>query len=135
MSQDLTTFYSAMLTVASILAGFYGTFLSFRLQREAQFFRNRRQQHTTPSLLVLVMGIVMLGWFGIWQPLSFFAGRVVSQESTIRGVVTALLLGVAYFVLELLHYEILFRWGGKLYNWLVGLALVFISFIIGFGLL
>jgi hypothetical protein len=58
MDQALELFYGAALTAGSILSGFIGTFLNFRIQRDASYFRSqegqaRNQQHFTSSFLLI----------------------------------------------------------------------------------
>lgn len=46
---DTDAFFSASLSAGSILAGFCGTFLSFRIQREATYFRQPSNDSESPE--------------------------------------------------------------------------------------
>src|SRR5690348_13569560 len=121
-------FYSAALTAGSILAGFTGTFLSFRIQREANYFRDGQQQHFTVSFLLLVLGAVCTVIFGVVLPLFAIANpsRAVSHATITAGVAAALIIVAFYFVAELVHYEVLKKLddsGWRQEWWIVPVAL------------
>lgn len=118
MSQyDLMTFFAASLNVGAILAGFCATFLSFRIQREAGYYRSpdgkgkdtfSNLSHFTASLLLLLLATLWSAVCGIVFPLLALAGSVpwISPGLIVGGVIGGLLLLAAYFVTELLHYDV-----------------------------
>ena len=69
MAADPTTFFSAVISAGAILSGFCGTFLAFRIQREAGYHRQPSASqerangsdsfigltHFTSSLLLLIL--------------------------------------------------------------------------------
>jgi drug/metabolite transporter (DMT)-like permease len=118
MSQsDLTNFFTASLTVGAILAGFCGTFLSFRIQREAGYYRSpdckgkdafSNLSHFTASLLLLLLATLCTAVCGIVLPLLALVGSGlrISPGLIVGGVIGGLLLLAAYFVTELCHYDV-----------------------------
>ncbi len=126
MDQDPGRFYQAALTAGSILSGFIGTFLSFRIQRESNYYRQpfmyRETEKTKSesvhvgqsqfpsSLLLVILGAVCAVLFGVFFPLSAVAGwgpLTLRPPTILAGIVASLVLVAAYFLNELTHYEIL----------------------------
>ncbi len=118
MSQsDLTNFFAASLNVGAILAGFCATFLSFRIQREAGYYRSpdgsgkdtfSNLSHFTASLLLLLLATLCTAVCGIVLPLLALVGSGpwISPRLIVGGVIGGLLLLAAYFVTELRHYDV-----------------------------
>jgi len=137
---DLGHFYEAALTACAILSGFSGTFLSFRIQREASYFRQpctfcKDDLHPTQyrdnrpyiqghdvgiglsrfnsSFFLIILGTCCLMAFGVFMPLVALSlrGRWLPSPGLITaGIVGSAVLVAAYFLDELIHYEIL-KWG------------------------
>src|ERR1051326_5757410 len=110
-------FYPAALSAGAILSGFCGTFLTFRIQREANYYRQVAVDftavagvdvlldlsHFSSSFLVLLMASICAGFFGLVLPLLFMGGIwAVSVRGIIGGMLAAILLLSAYFADELI---------------------------------
>jgi hypothetical protein len=146
-SFDPNVFFSAALSAGAILSGFCGTFLAFRIQREAAYYRQAVADyhegkgkdvylgltHFTSAFLLLVLATACAAVFGVVLPLLALGGSasVVGRHGlVIGGIFAALLLLAAYFIDELLHYGII---SGRLAHdaaewkrewWLVGFGIV-----------
>lgn len=113
-----------MLNAGAILSGFCGTFLAFRIQREAAYYRqpavdyhgNKGKDvyigltHFTSAFLLLVLATVCSVIFGFVFPLLALSGSEwISAKPglVVGGMIAAVLLIAAYFLAELIHYEIL----------------------------
>ena len=86
-SEELSHFYEAALTGGAILSGFIGTFLSFRIQREANYYRQPVLNFERTdfkdvflglsrfplSLALILMGALLSVLYGIFLPLSALA--------------------------------------------------------------
>ncbi|WP_299212192.1 hypothetical protein [uncultured Tateyamaria sp.] len=124
MTPDEQTFFSAALSAGAILTGFCGTFLSFRIQREAAYHRQPALDyeegeardiyiglsHFTSSFLVLILASLVTMVFGFIMPLLALAGfgiAVISVSVVTGGLVAALVLISGYFLVEMRHYHIL----------------------------
>jgi hypothetical protein len=118
------SFFGTVLNAGAILAGFCGTFLSFRIQREANYYRQPSLDfelgeakdiyigltHFTSSFLLLGLATVCSMIFGLVIPLLALGGSawaISQQHLVIGGLIGTLILLVAYFVTELIHYQIL----------------------------
>ncbi|MGA2771236.1 MAG: hypothetical protein ABSG26_10520 [Bryobacteraceae bacterium] len=108
MTQSDLTFFAASLNVGAILAGFCATFLSFRIQREAGYYRHGNRSHFTASLLLLLLATLCTAVCGIVLPLLALVGSGpwISPGLIVGGVIGGLLLLAAYFVTELRHYDV-----------------------------
>ena len=116
-------FFSASLAAGAILTGFCGTFLSFRIQREASYYRQPAVDfqtgkgrdihiglsHFTSSFLLLVIATLLAIVFGFALPLLALYGLDVSRQAVVIGTLNSLLFVCAYFVCEMVHYGILNR--------------------------
>jgi len=147
MSPDeLSRFYEAALTAGAIVSGFIGTFLAFRIQREANYDRQPAVNfspsgskarardvdiglaHFTSSfLMILLAGIVSIS-FGVAWPLLALAHwppAMTGPAPIAGGLLGSMILVAAYFLDELVHYRIL---SGRLKNdvaeWKSELAIV-----------
>ena len=112
-------------SAGAILTGFCGTFLSFRLQREANYYRqvavdfehNEARDiyvgltHFTGPLLLLLLSTIVAALFGFVFPLVALAEPasqiMFSVGIVAAGEVAALVLLFGYFVGELVHYQVL----------------------------
>jgi hypothetical protein len=119
----LMQFFDAILSAGAILTGFCGTFLSFRIQREANYYRQPAPnaqggqpgdvcynlQQFSAAFLVLIAATLFCMYFGVAVPLLFFGGWGVLYErkTIVIGLLAGLVLVLAYFVIELVHYEII----------------------------
>jgi hypothetical protein len=119
-------FFQDVINVGAILAGFCGTFLVFRIQREADYFRNPSEdnigdQHFTSSFLLLILASLLILVIGVLFPLFFISGvrwSFLTAEIVVAGLLSALVLLVGYFVDELVHYEIILRkWRTEFEDW------------------
>jgi hypothetical protein len=121
---DPLTLYGALLSAGAIITGFCGTFLSFRIQREASYYRQPAVDFATGSgkdVFVnlthfssgfLLLSLASLGAciFGVVFPLLGLAGVIwflARAGAAVAGVIGSLVLLVSYFVDELVHYRIL----------------------------
>ena len=112
-------FFQSVLTAGAIISGFCGSFLVFRIQREASYFRypglgDRNQQHLTPSLLLLIVATLALSVFSVCLPLLALAGRYpqwlgpdLRPTLLVWGLTFSIFTLGAYVVDELVHYRIL----------------------------
>jgi sterol desaturase/sphingolipid hydroxylase (fatty acid hydroxylase superfamily) len=124
------SFYESVLGAGAILSGFCGTFLSFRIQREALYYRQPAlsyelgdakdvfvgRTHFTSAFLPLVLGTLCSVIFGFLLPLFGIAGLSWAPREArvvVGGLTAALVLIAAYFFDELVHYRIL---SGRLLN-------------------
>ena len=124
MTPEEQTFFSAALSAGAILTGFCGTFLSFRIQREANYHRQPALSyeendakdvhiglsHFTSSFLILLIASLTTMAFGFVLPLialSGIMGDVVTVRMVTGGLVSALVLIAGYFLVEMRHYHIL----------------------------
>ncbi len=121
-------FYEAALIAGAILTGFNGTFLSFRIQREANYYRQpvatfkegsesgRGQDayiglsHFTSSFFLIIVGALCSAIFGVLLPLSALAHWDLLPHSpacVLAGIIASAALVAGYFFDELFHYEII----------------------------
>lgn len=121
-------FFSAALSAGSILTGFCGTFLSFRIGREAAYYRQPVLQyvpdknvglaqdvpigltHFSSSFLILLIASLVTMGFGFILPLialAGFGGDFVTVRIVTGGLVAAVMLISGYFLVEMQHYYIL----------------------------
>lgn len=124
MTPEEQNFFSAALSAGAILTGFCGTFLSFRIQREAAYHRQPALDyekdkakdvyiglsHFTSSFLVLILASLVTMVFGFILPLIALAGSgsaMVTVPVVTGGLVAALVLISGYFLVEMRHYHIL----------------------------
>jgi hypothetical protein len=121
-----TAFYESILAAGAILSGFCGTFLSFRIQREANYYRQPAVSfeeekakdiyvgltHFTSSFFILSLGTICSVVFGFLLPLFALAGAawlLSHRNVVVAGLVAALILVATYFIDEMIHYGILRR--------------------------
>ena len=121
MSVDHATFFSACLSAGAILSGFCGTFLSFRIQREAMYYRQPALDfasrtakdvpillsHFSSSFLLLIIASVLALGFGFVLPLLALADVVVSRRLVVAGMLVSVLFVASYFLCEMRHYGVL----------------------------
>jgi hypothetical protein len=162
MTPDETrTFYEAAITASAILSGFNGTFLSFRIQREANYYRQpvldfkeKRGvdagiglSQFNSSLLLIILGTLCSMMFGVFMPLAALSrwGRYTPNPALIlAGIVASGVLVMAYFFNELIHYKIL-KWSrlscdlkGWGYEWLIvisGVLLACLGFVLTYRII
>ena len=123
MNSDLQSFFSACLSAGAILTGFCGTFLSFRIQREANYYRQPSVDfqsgtgrdiyiglsHFSSSFLLLIIASLFSVLFGFVLPLLALSGVGIPKQSVVVGMVSAVIFVVAYFACEMVHYGVLNR--------------------------
>jgi hypothetical protein len=127
MAGEHWDFYSAVLTAGSVLTGFCGTFLQFRIQREANYYRQPvvsydlvsnealgtdayiGLSHFTFAFLLSILATLFALCFGFVFPLIALVKRAdfVTPELIMWGLFGSLILLIASFGAELIHYEIL----------------------------
>lgn len=162
--EDLGLFYQAALAAGSILTGFNGTFLTFRIQREANYYRQpvldfngERPEgrgkdapiglsHFTSSFLLIILGALCSTTFGVLWPLlalAHWSPARTGPAPIVAGLVSSVVLVAAYFLDELIHYKILStRLANDLGEWkdewivvIGGIALSALLFLIAYSLL
>jgi hypothetical protein len=145
MTEHLEKFYEAALTAGAILSGFIGTFLNFRIEREASYFRSpqgtmRNQQHFTSSFFLIITSAICSVVFGIVLPLFALAQGdrfAVSPATILAGIIGSLVVVGANFFDELFHYEIICKpdcegWKRELWIVVGGVLLAACAFTITF---
>jgi hypothetical protein len=154
MNTDPLRFFEAVIDAGAILAGFCGTFLAFRIQREASYHRQPALSycdedakdiyigltHFTSSFFILALATLCSMVFGFLIPLLALAGSswALTQMAVVAGgLVASLILIIAYFLDELIHYRILRfnrlandtrEWGIELLIVIGALILAIVSF-------
>lgn len=130
MTNELQVFYGAALTAGSILSGFFGTFLSFRIQREASYYRqpaldfnSRRAKDIfvdlsrfPVSLALLLLSMFCSTVWGVVLPLVALAGLelpILWPPNVLAGIIASIVLVAGYFYLEMFHYGMLRRNGAE----------------------
>jgi len=105
------------------MTGFCGTFLSFRIQREASYFRQPAISfeqgkardvyvgltHFTSSFLLLILASLCSTVFGFLFPLLALLGdacALAKPRVIAGGLIATLVLLAFYFFDEMLHYQI-----------------------------
>lgn len=120
---DLQAFFAACLSAGAILTGFCGTFLSFRIQRESNYYRQPAVDfksgagkdiyiglsHFTSSFLLLIVASLLSMVFGFVLPLLALAGGAIAKHVVVAGMISALVFIGAYFTCEMVHYGVLNR--------------------------
>jgi hypothetical protein len=123
MSADAIALYAALLSAGAILTGFCGTFLSFRIQREASYYRQPALDpktgesvdiaaglsHFTSSFLLLIIATLLAVACGFILPLLALLGDPIQPKWIISGMVSSVIFVVGYFTCEMVHYEVLNR--------------------------
>jgi MFS family permease len=112
---EVAIFFQSVIGAGSILAGFSATFLAFRIQREAEYYRSpggsvHNEQHFTSSFLLIILATAAGLFSGFLVPLLFLAGltaRWLHPRVTVAGLLVTIVLLCGYFVNELVHYHIL----------------------------
>src|SRR5262245_60816594 len=124
MPADSSSFFAAVLSAGAILSGFCGTFLAFRIQREAAYYRQPAVDfksgtgkdipigltHFSSAFLLLVLATSCSATFGFIFPLLALSGcgwLASRPRLIVGGMLAALVLVGAYFLDELVHYRIL----------------------------
>jgi len=114
---DPQGFYAAVLTAGVILTGFAGTFLQFRIQREASYYRQPAVSfeearakdvfigltHFTAAFLLITLSALMSVIFGFALPLLTLAEMAplfVTPKVVTVGLLSALLPLLGYFFAE-----------------------------------
>lgn len=124
MTEEERVFFQDIISAGAILAGFCSTFLAFRIEREAQYYRQPVLSygrgdardiyiglaHLTSSFLLISLAAVFSIVFGFLLPLFALAGAsggFISPALVVGGLVAALVLLAGYFVSEMWHLGIL----------------------------
>jgi hypothetical protein len=116
-------FLPACLAAGAILTGFCGTFLSFRIQREANYYRQPvvdyhegkgrdvylGLSHFSSAFLLLIFGSLFAVIFGFILPLIALNGARIPHQLIVAGMVGAVIFIAGYFACELVHYGVLSR--------------------------
>ena len=123
MDEQALIFFSTVINAGAILSGFCGTFLSFRIQREAAYYRQVALSydeeaakdievglsHFTTPLLLLLMATLLAIAFGFIIPLFALAGltwATTKVAMTAAGLAAAVAFLLGYFANELHHYGV-----------------------------
>ena len=131
---NIESFFGSALSAGAILSGFCGTFLVFRIQREATYYRQpvvdyREERgkdvfigltHFTSAFFLLVLATICSALFGFVLPLLALGGseQIIRRPGVVvGGMIAALLLIVGYFLAELIHYQILRRLRSNVREW------------------
>jgi hypothetical protein len=146
MMEELGRVYEAALAGGAVLSGFIGTFLSFRIAREANYYSQPvfdcKQQkwksaeinlsHFPPSLLLIILSWVGSTLFGLLCPLWALARRSPSPSPALifAGILSSIILVAAYFLVEMVHYRMFrFKWGSE---WGLVMCFLLLSILLGF---
>jgi hypothetical protein len=117
-------FFEAIINAGAILAGFCSTFLVFRIQREASYYRQPALSfekekakdihigltHFTSSFFLIILAAVSSMLFGFVFPLfglRGIGGALISPPVVISGLIGSLVLLGSYLFDEMVHYGIL----------------------------
>lgn len=117
-------FFESVIAAGAILTGFCGTFLAFRIQREASYFRQPALDFSSRTAKDVYVGLtrfsVALGLllaatvvaliFGFVIPLLAIAGAqcaLISPWLDVCGLLVAVVLLLGYLLAELVHYRII----------------------------
>jgi hypothetical protein len=117
-------FFESIIGAGAILSGFCGTFLAFRIQRESNYYRQPAVSFEleqgkdvfigrtcfSPAFKLLVFGTICSVVFGFLLPLLALAGCAwvtSKQRLVVAGLIATVVLIGAYFLAELVHYQIL----------------------------
>ena len=140
--EELSRFYEAALAAGAVLSGFIGTFLAFRIQREANYHRQPVLDfhlteardvyidlaHFSSSFLLIVLAALASIVFGVGWPLlalAHWAPAMTGPGPIAGGILGAVVLVAAYFLDELVHYRILsWRLVNDIAEWKSELAIV-----------
>lgn len=143
LTADDLTYFGACLSAGAILTGFCGTFLSFRIQREASYYRQPVCDFSTQSgrdvylglahfsspFLILILATLLAAGFGFICPLLAISGFDISKPIIVAGMLAALVAILGYFMCELVHYGVI---NAKLlndgYEWKRSSGVVVITF-------
>lgn len=134
MWSDNQQFFRDIIAAGAVIAGFCGTFLAFRIQREADYYRqpdlNAKEggkdiyiglTHFTSSFLLIILATVVAVMCGFVIPLFGLAGKsggLLTPSFAASGLVSALVLLAGYFLDEMVHYEIIWKkWRSKTREW------------------
>jgi hypothetical protein len=123
MTAEEIALYAALLSAGAILTGFCGTFLSFRIQREASYYRQPAVDfatgksrdvliglsHFTSSFLLLVVATLLAVCCGFILPLLALIGVTQQPRVVVAGMVSSVICVLGYFVCEMIHYGVLNR--------------------------
>lgn len=123
LPDNAISLYAALLSAGAILTGFCGTFLSFRIQREANYFRQPAVDlktgqggdvfiglsHFTSSFLVLIIATLLAVIFGFISPLLSLVGVPLQPRIIAAGMVASVICVLGYFTCEMVHYGVLNR--------------------------
>ena len=124
MPSDPRPFFEAVISAGAILAGFCGTFLAFRIQREANYYRQPALDyaeekardvyigltHFSSAFFLVSIATICSMIFGFLIPLFAIAGSkwaLAQTKLVVSGLTASLILLLGYFVVELVHYDIL----------------------------
>ena len=119
-----SSFFASVIGAGAILSGFCGTFLAFRIQREANYYRQPVLSydegkakdvligltHFTHGFLLLLLATACALVFGFLIPLFALAQMRFALHATgpvVGGLVAAVVFLAAYFIAELAHYHII----------------------------
>ena len=121
------TFYTDILTAGAILTGFSGTFLQFRIQREASYFRQPvlkffdhdecnygrgvdaevNLSHLSAAFLRIIFSTLSSMIFGFVLPLAVKIDvLVISKKAIVAGLFISVAFLIGYFISELHHYRV-----------------------------
>jgi hypothetical protein len=117
-------FFPAALAAGAILTGFCGSFLAFRIQREASYHRQPAVDfntgkakdivlglsHFSSSFLMLILASLVTTVAGLVLPLLKMAGiaeKLITPGLVAGGLIAGLILVCGYFCVELVHYRVI----------------------------
>lgn len=138
MATDPEAFFESVIKAGAIIAGFCGTFLAFRIQREANFYHSpgnqpENEQHFTSSFLLIILATILSLVSGFLTPLLYISGRrwsFLTPDVVVAGLVAALVLLAGYFADELVHYRLIAplrtgwaEWRREALVWVTSLAI------------
>jgi hypothetical protein len=108
-------FFANIIAAGAVVASFCAVFLQFRIQREADYYRNPSHpeplnlQQFSSSFFLIILTTVLAFIFGVILPLLRLSGlgaNWIKVQCVVAGLLDTIALLAFYFLDELVHYRI-----------------------------